>query len=99
MHSIPALAATRSGELESTRAKSSLRVALGKKRPSARAHLSKNSRMSVTRSFTTGRLASGAIWIALPLTTFDTWVRQVQRATPFTVMAQAPHMPTRQAKR
>ena len=91
--------ATRSGDSDTTRANASLRVALGTNRPSARAHLSKNSHMSATRSFTTGRLASGAIWMALPFATFDTCVRQVQRAMPFTVMAQAPHMPTRQAKR
>ena len=99
MHSMPASIATRPGESEAMRTKASLRVALDANWPRARAHLSKNSRMSVTRSFTTGRLASGPIWMALPFTTFDTWVRQVQRATPLTVMAQAPHMPTRQAKR
>ena len=31
--------------------------------------------------------------------TSDTCVRQVQRARPFTVIAQEPHMPTRQANR
>ena len=31
--------------------------------------------------------------------TLATWVRQVQRAMPLTVMAQDPHMPTRQEKR
>ncbi|OYV97195.1 MAG: hypothetical protein B7X11_06615, partial [Acidobacteria bacterium 37-65-4] len=44
----------RSGESEASFAKSSLRVALDTNRPSARAHLSKNPRISVTRSFTTG---------------------------------------------
>ena len=37
--------------------------------------------------------------MALLFSTFFTWVRQVQRGTPLTIMAQEPHMPTRQAYR
>ena len=47
----------------------------------------------------TGRLASGPISSRPFSTTFEMWVRQVQRGRPLTVMAQLPHMPTRQAKR
>ncbi len=68
-------------------------------RPFARAHLSKNSRMSVTRSRITGRFASGAISSAPSPATASTCVRQVQRARPLTVIAHEPHMPTRHAKR
>ena len=81
------------------RAKSSLRVAVGVNCPRERAHLSKNSRMSATRSRTTGRLASGARRSAPSCATLSTCVRQVQRGLPFTVIAHEPHMPTRQAKR
>ena len=69
------------------------------KRPSARAHLSKNSRMSVTRSRTTGRFFSGAMSSRPSAATASTWVRQVQRGSSFTVIAQDPHMPTRHANR
>jgi len=99
MHSMPAFAAMRSGEAGSMRAKSSWRVLAPRKRPFARAHLSKNSPMSVARSLMTGRFASGAISSESPSTTFDTCVRQVQRATPLTLIAHEPHMPTRQEKR
>ena len=47
----------------------------------------------------TGRLASGPISSRPSSTTFEMCVRQVQRGRPLTVMAQLPHMPTRQAKR
>ena len=67
--------------------------------PFASAHLSKNARMSTARSLTTGMFASGAMTISPSAATFATCVRQVQRGRPFTVMAQEPHMPTRQAKR
>ena len=71
----------------------------GRTMPFARAHLSKNSRMSVTRSRITGRFASGAISSAPSPATASTCVRQVQRARPLTVIAHEPHMPTRHAKR
>ncbi len=44
----------------------------------------------------TGRLRSGATDSPVPSSTFLTWVRQVQRGLPLTVIAQEPHMPTRQ---
>ena len=47
----------------------------------------------------TGRFASGPIVSRPPVATLETWARQVQRGRPLTVMAQEPHMPTRQAKR
>ena len=47
----------------------------------------------------TGRLRNGAMRSRPPAAARWTWVRQVQRGLPFTVMAQEPHMPTRQAKR
>ena len=47
----------------------------------------------------TGRLASGPISSLPSAVTLDTCVRQVQRGTPLTVIAQEPHTPTRQAKR
>ena len=55
--------------------------------------------MSVARSLITGRLSSGPISSRPLPATLATWVRQVQRGWPFTVMAQEPHTPTRQAKR
>jgi hypothetical protein len=42
---------------------------------------------------------SGSIAISPSAATLETWVRQVQRGRPFTVIAQEPHMPTRHAKR
>ena len=47
----------------------------------------------------TGRFDSGAISSVPSRRDLRTWVRQVQRATPLTVIAHEPHMPTRQAKR
>ena len=55
--------------------------------------------MSVAKSLITGKLFKGAISRLSPSTIFATWVRQVQRALPLTVMAHEPHIPTRQAKR
>ena len=78
---------------------SSLRVCDGTNAPFARCHLSKKGRMSAAKSLMTGRFASGPISRRPPLATLATCVRQVQRGVPFTVMAQEPHMPTRQAKR
>ena len=69
------------------------------KKPRASVHLVKNSRMSVAKSLITGKLFKGAISRLSPSTIFATWVRQVQRALPLTVMAHEPHIPTRQAKR
>ena len=59
----------------------------------------KTIKVSVARSLTTGRLASGASVKAPSRTTVATRVRQVQRGRPFTVIAHDPHMPTRHAKR
>jgi hypothetical protein len=47
----------------------------------------------------TGMLRSGLISTWPSFCTRETWVRQVQRGTPFTVIPHDPHMPTRQAKR
>src|ERR1700694_6113906 len=94
MHSIPASTFFLSAESGGTRASSSCLVLLPPKLPFARAHLSKNSRMSVTRSRITGRLRRGAITRLFSRETLSTWVRQVQRGTPFTVIAHEPHMPT-----
>src|SRR5688572_1094040 len=99
MHSIPASTAFRSTEAGGTTAKGSAFVALPEKLPLALAHLSKNSRMSVTRSRITGRFFNGAMDKASFFKTRSTWVLQVQRGTPLTVMAQEPHIPTRHAKR
>ena len=99
MHSIAASTARRAFDAGAIVAKSSWRVAVGTNCPFARAHLSKNSRMSVTRSRITGRCASGAISSAPSPATASTCVRQVQRARPLTVIAHEPHMPTRQANR
>ena len=59
--------------------------------------------MSVVKSLITARFSSGPI-SSRPLpaafaTTFVTWVRQVQRGRPLTVIAHEPHTPTRQANR
>ena len=47
----------------------------------------------------TGRFSNGPMVSRPRDATFETCVRQVQRGRPLTVMAQDPHMPTRQAKR
>src|ERR1043166_1228895 len=99
MHSIASSARLRGALSGLTRAKSSLRVAVGWNCPLALAHLSKNGLISVTRSFTTGRLGSGPISRVSPAVASATCVRQVQRALPFTFIAHEPHMPTRQAAR
>src|SRR3954463_13390603 len=99
MHSIALLASTRAGLSGAMGSTGSARVFDGANTPLASCHFSKKARMSAARSLITGRLASGPI-VSLPLdATFATWVRQVQRGLPFTVIAQEPHMPTRQAKR
>src|SRR4029079_13752568 len=98
MHSIALLAVKRAGSSGRIGAIGSARVFDGANTPLARCHLSKHSRMSAARSLITGRLASGPIVSLPPLATFDTWVRQVQRGLPFTVIAQEPHMPTPQAE-
>ena len=55
--------------------------------------------MSTLRSLITGMFLSGAMRRRPSLATRPTWVRHVHRATPLTVMAHEPHMPTRQEKR
>ena len=55
--------------------------------------------MSVAKSLMTGKFSNGPISSRPLPATFDTWVRQVQRGLPLTVMAQEPQTPTRQAKR
>src|SRR5512145_2830736 len=99
MHSIAASAAARSLADGGTKAKSSDRDAAGEKTPLARVHFSKNSVMSQTRSLITGKFRNGATVSRPPRVALSTWVRQVQRGRPLTVMAHDPHMPTRQAKR
>jgi hypothetical protein len=99
MHSIAASAAIRAGLSGLIGSMSSLRVREGAKAPFACCHFSKKGRMSVARSLITGRFSSGPI-LSWPRTaTRDTCVRQVHRGRPFTVMAQEPHMPTRQENR
>ena len=92
-----AVAPAAAGEPGGTCTKSSRRVAPPRKRPWATAHLSKKGAISVTRSRTTWRLPRGAISRRPSPATLSTWVRQVQRARPFTVIAHEPHMPTRHA--
>jgi hypothetical protein len=99
MHSIAASAAIRAGVSGLIGATSSRRVREGTKAPFACCHFSKKGRMSVVKSLITGRFSSGPISSWPRAATRDTCVRQVQRGRPFTVMAQEPHMPTRQAKR
>ena len=97
--SIAASAAMRAVPSGLMRSISSLRVRAGTNAPFARCHLSKKGRMSAAKSLMMGKFSSGAISRRPSLTTLETCVRQVQRGRPFTVMAQEPHMPTRQAKR
>ncbi len=99
MHSTAASAATRGALAGAILSIGSCRDLLGAKAPFACCHFSKNAAMSQARSLITGILASGPISSRPSSTTFEMWVRQVQRGRPFTVMAQLPHMPTRQAKR
>src|SRR5688572_13026458 len=99
MHSMFSSTSFLSGDCGGTLAKSSLRVFVPLNCPLAAAHLSKNGVMSVTRSFTTGRLCRGPISSMSPSATTETCVRHVQRALPLTVIAHEPHMPTRHAKR
>ena len=99
MHSMAASASLRFllwGEIS---AGASLRVAVPTKVLPARFHFWKNSRMSTTRSLMRGMLRSGSITITPPSSTRLTWVRQVQRGLPLTVIAQEPQTPTRQANR
>lgn len=46
----------------------------------------------------TGKFLKGSI-VSLPdfFAALSTWVRQVHMGLPFTIIAQEPHMPTRQA--
>ena len=99
MHSVAAFATRRCGELGDRLATLSARVELPRKWPSACFHLSKNSLMSQARSLITGILRNGSMVRRLSRSTLLTCVRQVQRGIPFTIIAQEPHMPTRQAKR
>jgi hypothetical protein len=55
--------------------------------------------MSTARSRITGMFFRGWMRRVPSSATLSTWVRQVQRGLPFTVMAQDPQTPTRQAKR
>src|SRR5260370_1325863 len=99
MHSIAASASVRALLSGLMRSMASFRVFEGANAPFACCHFSKNGRMSVARSLMTGKFSSGPISRCPLSATFDTWVRQGQRGRPLTVMAQEPHMPTRQAKR
>src|SRR5215467_12839769 len=99
MHSMAALAARRAGLSGVIASVSSWRVLVGMNAPLASRHFSKKRVISVARSLITGRFSSGPILRPPFLTTFDTWVRQVQRGRPLTVMAQEPQTPTRQANR
>jgi hypothetical protein len=62
-------------------------------------HLSKKASISQARSLTRFMLRRGSIVSWPSLATRLTWVRQVQRGVPFTVIAQEPQTPTRQEKR
>src|SRR3974390_731567 len=99
MHSIALSMAIREGLSGRIAATVSLRVADGANKPFACCHFSQKRGMSAARSLINGRFPNGASLSVLPCTTFDTCVRQVQRGTPFTVIAQEPQTPTRQAKR
>ena len=99
MHSIAASAARRAALSGAMRSIGSFRVFDGAKRPFAACHFSKNGAMSVARSLMTGRFSSGPMVSRPRVATLETCARQVQRGRPLTVMAQEPHMPTRQAKR
>jgi hypothetical protein len=99
IHSIAALAAIRIGLSGLIAGTGSSRVSVGAKAPFASCQRSKNLVMSVARSLMTGRFSNGPISSRRCSATFATWVRQVQRGRPLTVMAHDPHMPTRQAKR
>src|SRR3954468_8754108 len=82
MHSIAASTRARSRLAGGTTANGSARERVGANWPRARAHLSKNSRMSHARSRTTGILRSGAISSLPEPETLETCVRQVPRAPP-----------------
>ena len=97
MHSMPASAALRSGS--SGRTGSSGGALEGTNRASASRHFSKKGAMSTARSRMTGRFLSGPMRTRPLRAACETWVRQVHRGRPLTVIAQEPHMPTRQAKR
>src|SRR5690242_15817018 len=99
MHSIAASTALRDGVWGLIGATGSFLVCVGANAPLACCHFSKNGCMSVVRSLITGKFASGPI-CRLPVpATLATWVRQVQRGLPLTVIAHEPQTPTRQAKR
>ncbi len=97
MHSIPASTARRSGLSGGIRAGGSAAPAEGTTEPPAFRHFSKNPVMSVTRSRITGAFPKGPMRSRPAGATLATWLRQVQRGRPLTVMAQEPHIPTRQA--
>src|SRR6185295_13799000 len=61
-------------------------------------HFAKNGPRSTTRSFDTGRLASGSIVIASAFNV-STRVWHASRGIQLTRIAQVPHMPTRQEQR
>ena len=61
-------------------------------------HLAKNGPRSTTRSFATGRLASGSIVMDSALRV-STRVWQARRGIQLMRIAQVPHMPTRQEQR
>src|SRR3954469_15066964 len=61
-------------------------------------HLAKNGPRSTTRSFETGRLASGSIVIASALRV-STRVWHASRGIQLIRIAQVPHIPTRQEQR
>ena len=99
MHSMAASAAMRGAVAGEILSIGSCRDLLGANAPLAFCHFSKKAAMSQARSLMSGRLASGPISTRPSSTTLEMCVRQVQRGRPLTVMAQLPHMPTRQAKR
>src|SRR3954451_11513186 len=99
MHSIARSAAIHASLVGNTGATSSRLVVEGAKTPFAACHFSKKGVMSTARSLMIGKFSSGAISTEPFLATAEICVRQVHRGRPLTVIAQDPHMPTRQANR
>ena len=93
MHSMPASTVRRASVVGSTAGIGSRRVRAPSKRPPARRHLSKNGARSHTRSLMRGRLRNGSTTSRPSPATSFTWLRQVHRARPFTVIAHEPHTP------
>ena len=92
--------AARSGEAGSTRAKSSWRVAVPLNRTSGTRPLVEEFAHVGDEVLDHRQVGERRdLERPLPSTTLATCVRQVQRALPLTVIAQEPHMPTRQANR